>query len=640
MNEATDSLPKIPKNTLLQRLGMTGFFLFEHLLTIFSIETICRIGRILGWASCVLMPHRRRIVARNLRIVIDPTLQGKKLDTLVMENCKRMGMNMLAAAKTSTMNNAQILEHVDIIGHDKFEAPLLAGQSTICAINHSGNWEILARIRAFFPKIANYGSMYRQMDNPLMEEYLYTKRTSQGTEMFSKEGGIQAPLLFLKKKATLGVLCDQFVQEGVFVPYFGKVTGTTYLPALLHKRTKASIIAVCVRSTGIGHWESDMKDTVSLESGDQSFAGMTITINQSIEKRVSISPLDGFWMHHRWKVPSHFAPQDEKTNRLLATMPLKPFRILLATPLAFDEALLVVPMVRALRACRSDMQINIICPEEQAGFWQTIPEVSHTIIHKEEHQLRKALFAPSIYNDGPFDLGIMLDKQKSTIRALNPFSPLFFTGFASHPMAKKGIFKGILPNFKAGALYHRIDDYLRILQFHDIPYKNPAFFPSAQTIKTNTPSSFLLAPYSTLGSANEWDESHWSTLLPSLPGSSKIIALPADQKRANDLATRLGLDCIIQTPENMLTSLYQASIVIAVDGLIPALASHVGTPCLVLFGSRLPERNRPLGTMHRCLHHHTPCAGCGHSTCQYSDKCINHIQPEQILRAIDDIFDI
>ncbi|MEG2248786.1 MAG: hypothetical protein RSB88_07725, partial [Akkermansia sp.] len=184
MNEATDSLPKIPKNTLLQRLGMTGFFLFEHLLTIFSIETICRIGRILGWASCVLMPHRRRIVARNLRIVIDPTLQGKKLDTLVMENCKRMGMNMLAAAKTSTMNNAQILEHVDIIGHDKFEEPLLAGQSTICAINHSGNWEILARIRAFFPKIANYGSMYRQMDNPLMEEYLYTKRTSQGTEMF------------------------------------------------------------------------------------------------------------------------------------------------------------------------------------------------------------------------------------------------------------------------------------------------------------------------------------------------------------------------------------------------------------------------------------------------------------------------
>ncbi|MEG2237768.1 MAG: hypothetical protein RRY13_08965, partial [Akkermansia sp.] len=98
--------------------------------------------------------------------------------------------------------------------------------------------------------------------------------------------------------------------------------------------------------------------------------------------------------------------------------------------------------------------------------------------------------------------------------------------------------------------------------------------------------------------------------------------------------------CIIQTPENMLTSLYQASIVIAVDGLIPALASHVGTPSLVLFGSRLPERNRPLGTMHRCLHHHTPCAGCGHSTCQYSDKCINHIQPEQILKSIDDIFDI
>ena len=37
----------------------------------------------------------------------------------------------------------------------------------------------------------------------------------------------------------LGVLSDQFVWEGVYVPFFGKVTGTTPLPALLRKRAGA-----------------------------------------------------------------------------------------------------------------------------------------------------------------------------------------------------------------------------------------------------------------------------------------------------------------------------------------------------------------------------------------------------------------
>lgn len=84
-------------------------------------------------------------------------------------------------------------------GHEQFAAPVLEGRGQVCAIAHSGNWEALARIRAFYPEVERYGSMYRQFDNPLMEEYVYQRRTERGTQMFSKEGGIKAPMKMLKE---------------------------------------------------------------------------------------------------------------------------------------------------------------------------------------------------------------------------------------------------------------------------------------------------------------------------------------------------------------------------------------------------------------------------------------------------------
>lgn len=210
--------------------------------------------------------------------------------------------------------------------------------------SHSGNWEALARIRVFFPEVERYGSMYRQFDNPLMEEYVYKRRTERGTRMFSKEGGIKAPMKMVKEGGALGVLSDQFVWEGVYVPFFGKVTGTTPLPALLRKRTGADMVAIAVRTDSPGHWIADMGNVVDFSNSDGSLAGDTIEVNRSLETLIRKSVLDVFWMHHRWKSIDRFAPQDKKTDGLLENMELQPYRILVAVPRALDEALVTVPL--------------------------------------------------------------------------------------------------------------------------------------------------------------------------------------------------------------------------------------------------------------------------------------------------------
>ena len=617
-------------------MGMKGFLLAERLLRLMGMKTLYHAGRVIGAAAWYLLPQRRRIVERNLRIVLDPALRGKELAALSRENFKRTIANFLCSAKTATLTDEQLKACVEIRGHEAFARPVLEGRGQMCAVAHSGNWEALARIRVFYPEIERYGSMYRQFDNPLMEEYVYQRRTEHGTQMFSKEGGIKAPMKVLKEGGALGVLSDQFVWEGVYVPFFGKVTGTTPLPALLRKRTGADMVAVTVRTDSPGHWISDMGSVVDFSGSDGSLAGDTIAVNRALEGLIGKSVLDVFWMHHRWKSIDRFAPQDEKTSRILETMDLKPYRILVAVPKMLDEAMLTVPLIRGLKAARPDMQVSVICPSGQAGVWKTLPEVSHVLPHDSLNQLRDALAADEFYNEGPLDLGVMLDQDMETLKALEPYGPMIFSGLDSHPGFRKYKFKVKVPGVRDGAPVHRVQLYLQIGVLHGLDVGKPAFFPvKKESVPENAP--ILIAPFSSLGPANEWSVEQWEELVPMLPSRAVLIALEEDRERAQALAERLKVEWVSGTPESLFPVMDASSAAVAVDGAIPALCSFRGLPSVTLFSTRLPDVYRPMGVFNRSLYSHQCCSPCFLKECDRDVSCNRSIAVREVLAAVGEV---
>lgn len=620
--------------SLTNHLGILLFKFFEWVIKLVPLSVVCRVGMAAGHIAYFLIPSRRKIVARNLRIVINPKLRGKELARLVRQNFVRTTMNMLASTKTATMTVEELKQCTELDGPDAFADPDTQAHGLVCLVGHCGNWELLSHIDIFMPAASHFGSMYRKMENPLLEDYLYTKRTNNGSQMFSKENGVQAPISFLKSGGGLGVLSDQFVQEGYFVPYFGKITGTTYLPALMQKRTKAKIKPFITTSPKPGRWICHSNDGISTDDGKSSLFETTIAANRLLEELIAKAPLDAFWMHHRWKASECFAPQDAKTAKVLEQLDLKPFRILFATPPQFDEALLCVPVVKALRGCRCDMQVTVICPEEQVEFWKTIPEATYVVAQGTPKALETALFTPELYDDGPIDNAFLFDNSPGTVKALEKLMPISFTAFSSHPCSKQRAFKTVLPAVSPGPVKHRISDYLRVLDRHQIPYENPDYFPKRKQSSTQ-PGSIAIAPFSTLGEACEWDEDKWSELTASLPEktTATLIALPQDRERAEKLASKLGISSLIGTPVELLDKLASIDTVITVDGLIPALSAHSGTPCVTLFSTRLPARFRPLGSFHQSLHCHRSCSPCFLGICDQRTKCVNDITPQQVLNA-------
>lgn len=634
-SSSPDSSPA-SRNTFAHHLGMKGFLLMEGLLKLVGMKTLYRLGRAAGAVAWYLLPQRRNIVERNLRIVLNPALRGKELQKLSRENFKRTIANFLCSAKTATLTDEQLKHCVTVGGHEQFAAPVLEGRGQVCAIAHSGNWEALARIRAFYPEVERYGSMYRQFDNPLMEEYVYQRRTERGTQMFSKEGGIKAPMKMLKEGGALGVLSDQFVWEGVYVPFFGKVTGTTPLPALLRKRAGADMVAIAVRTDAPGHWITDMGNVVDFSGSDGSLAGDTIEVNRGLETLIRESVLDVFWMHHRWKSIDRFAPQDKKTAALLENMELKPYRILVAVPGALDEALATVPLIRALKTVRCDMQVNVICPSAQMGIWKTVPEVTHVLPHDSLKQLREALAADEFYNDGPLDLGVMLDGDMETLKALEPYGPMMFSGLDTHPGVRKYKFRVKAPVLRAAPPAHRVQLYLQLGGLHGLDVGKPSLFP----VKKAAPAEgapILIAPFSRLGSASEWSREQWTELVSLLPGRTVLAALEEDRERAAALAEHLNVELAVGAPEALFSVMDGASAAVAVDGDFPSLCSFRGLPVVTLFSTRLPDVYRPMGTFNRSLYSHQCCSPCFRKDCDRDVPCNRHIAVREVLDALREI---
>ncbi len=623
-----------PRATWRQRLGLWSYKALCLALRLTDVRVVALIGRGIGYLVWACAPSRRRIVARNLRIVIDPALRPAKLRSLVLRNMVRTSMNLACSLKTGLMTEREMQRSVRMEGAKFFEDSGLDGHTVISCIPHAGNWEVLARIRPYFTRVEHFGSMYRRMSNPLLEQMVYASRTGYGCEMFSKEAGIRAVLKLARTGGLLGVLSDQFTQEGVFVPYFGKVTGVTPLPALLYKRCKGkgSLFSVFTRNTGLGKWDAVLGRRIELREPCDTIAEITMQVNLALEACQKENILDGFWMHHRWKATARFAPNalDQDAAAVCAAHARLPFRIIVCMPESFEEALCALPALRMLRATRADIQLIVLSPSRQQPFWQRQPEVAHTVTTDGETSAVAQLDADALYNEGPYDYLFMFSENKRMLRSLKRYlAPVHVSGFEENPLSRH--FNTRWTETSAGPPRRREEDYLALLlRPHRLPEAALQGVFDARPGEGAETGDFI-APFSTLGSADSWPEEKWRELVRKLPQGATLLALEEDAERARDMARKLDVPVLCLKPEDVPERLGGGARLFAVDGLLPQLAGLGGAKCRVIMASRLAARYTPLGEGHRHFTNHLPCHPCYRRECDAACPCAAGVSVDSLL---------
>jgi len=193
---------------------------------------------------------------------------------------------------------------VQLSGLEHMTAALAAGKGVVLATAHMGNWEVMGAMCRELG--APFTTVYRPLDNPLLDRWIRGTRASVGQTMVPKWGATRLLLKSLRGGGLVVLLVDQDARgHGVFAPFFGAPASTIPTPAEFALRTGAVIVTGMSVRIGPGfRYDARVDPPVEVkDTGDRAadLVRITTDINARIEVFVRQAPEQWLWSHRRWK---------------------------------------------------------------------------------------------------------------------------------------------------------------------------------------------------------------------------------------------------------------------------------------------------------------------------------------------------
>jgi len=190
---------------------------------------------------------------------------------------------------------------VETRGFEHVDGAIAAGRRMIIFSGHIANWEI-AMLAA-----VQYGigvaQIYRAANNPGIDRMIRRFRGEAG-ELIPK-GAIAArrAIAALRRGDHLTMLADQKMNDGIAVPFFGRIAMTTSALAALALRFDCDVLPARVERLAGARFRLTIFPPLLLpRSGDHhaDVAALMAQVNQTLEIWIRDRPEEWFWLHRRW----------------------------------------------------------------------------------------------------------------------------------------------------------------------------------------------------------------------------------------------------------------------------------------------------------------------------------------------------
>lgn len=260
----------------------------------------------IGRLACLLPGSLRRTGERNLEIAFPDMDQRERARLLrgCFESLGRLLGEFSQLPKATPENLRRFIEY-DEVGLRHLREAEKNKRGVIFLTGHLGVWEL----HSFGWSALEYplSFLVRPLDNERIEEMVERIRTRFGNRAIDKKSAARQSLRVLREGGTLGILSDLNTQpnEGVFVPFFGKLACTTAGIATLALKTDAVVIPTCAvwdrkRQRYFFHGDPPVE---LVRTGDHAKDIEVNTANfaAAIEHMVRLYPDQWLWIHKRWK---------------------------------------------------------------------------------------------------------------------------------------------------------------------------------------------------------------------------------------------------------------------------------------------------------------------------------------------------
>ena len=322
-----------------------------------------------------------------------------------------------------------------------------------------------------------------------------------------------------------------------------------------------------------------------------------------------------------------------------APMQIEGQSLVIASPISIPEASFSVPAVRAMRSAKPETTLVIVATEEVAPIWRKVANVDQIIVYQSSDSPRKV--ARLLSGSGhSFDSAIAWDENPAALA----FARINVRQRLGYPAGKlaKHLTDPVQVVRKIGPVEHQVKHYLLFVQALGIDPFQPANFEVPPRPPVGEYFRLAIVPGSDFGPAAEWGLPNFVALYQGLGAGCEVFILPCPGHSgpAKDLARELGNPGLFKDVEGdeLIDLLASCEGLVGNDGSLPHLAALVGTPSLVLFGPNEPEWKRPLGKIHKILHHREACSSCLLAKCPLDHRCLTGITVDEALEALRLLF--
>jgi heptosyltransferase II len=612
------------------------------LIGLLPLRAAFALGNALGFCAWLLLSKYRHLGLHNVEIAFGKEKSPAETRRLVRRHFQRLGANLLSGLKLAAMPLEKVRAYVRIENADAAHRELRSGRPVVFILSHIGNWELQAQM---FPAAIGYvrnSTVYQPLKNRYIDKHVRALRGRAGVEMFDRNEGFQKAIELLRSGGAIGILSDQHAgDQGLWVPFFGKLASTTSLPALLAKRTGAAVLGTAVYTESPGRWRMQFDDRIDAQA--DSIEAITASANELIAAQTRRAPEDGFWLHNRWKTPRPnlllarykrgvFVPKS------LSPQQLKPFRILIRSSNWLGDAVMSAPAVRAIKKGRPDAHVTIFAPKKIAPMWKLISEVDEILVLPS-----KSLFSAArlITRQEPFDVAVLFPNSLRV--ALETWRIPRKVGYRGH--ARGWLLNQIVREpRRPGPPEHHATRFLRIAE------DCGADVDLARNVKPVPPQAsngkkeivLGLCPGAEYGPAKRWLPERFAEAAAAVSAQSKakwvLFGTKTDQAVGETIAAALGENCTNRigqtTLDQLIDELRGCRALLTNDTGTMHLAALLGVQVVAIFGSTEPALTCPLGNGHVIVRHHVECSPCFLRECPIDFRCMKEINVSEVVNAM------
>jgi len=252
----------------------------------------------------VLIPSRRRIADRNIRRAF-PEMTATDRKNLAIRAYRNAALNFSdLLSMLQDGGKESLLRRTRVEGFEHLHRALAAGKGCIAISAHYGAFPLMGSALAAMG--VRYHYLYRRPKSPATDGFFQDWLGYAGyrnIEDSPRHLAASRCLSALGLGACVCILADQHFPAGVEIPFFGNPALTGIGPALLAARSRAPLVAMCIRRMGDGSHLVRIEPPIAPPS-DRSREALTAVIaefTRKIEDWIREDPAQWFWVHRRWK---------------------------------------------------------------------------------------------------------------------------------------------------------------------------------------------------------------------------------------------------------------------------------------------------------------------------------------------------